>query len=200
MRSLAAAPFVLAALTSAGLARADESIIESPGEHRDYLVEIEPHADLAFFNVGRNVTGYGLGVRASFPIVRQGFLDDINNSVAIGVGADWLSYSGCYNLNFGDCSDITAVWVPAVLQWNFYLSRRWSVFGEPGVTFRHVGYGDNCPDTTVGNEVVRVDCGGGSSNKLLAAFWAGGRYHVTDAVTLTARIGFNYWTVGASFM
>lgn len=191
---------IAALVLAPAAARADEMIIESPGQHRHYVVEIEPHADLAIFDVGRDVTGFGLGGRFSFPVVQDGFVDSINNSVAIGAGLDWLSYSGCYGLRFGDCSNISAFWVPVVLQWNFYLSKGWSVFGEPGLSFSHVNYGDNCADTYVNDQIVTVDCGGGSKNRVRGAFWAGGRWHFSESKTLTMRLGFDYWTVGVSFL
>src|ERR1700692_4192726 len=82
----------------AGSARADDTI-KRPGDHPNYSVEIEPHGLWGwhhyYYAPG---DGLGLGVRFSIPIVENGFVPSINNSVAIGFGVDWLHYSGdaCY--------------------------------------------------------------------------------------------------------
>src|SRR5688572_2618551 len=94
-------------------AQADVSIIKQPGAHADYIFEAEPHALVAPFDDFRP----GVGFRGTFNIVDNGFIKTINNSVGIGIGADWSKDH----------------WrIPVVMQWNFWLSRNWSVFGEPG--------------------------------------------------------------------
>jgi hypothetical protein len=63
------------------------------------------------------------------------------------------------------------------MQWNFWLSRNWSVFGEPGglVDFE-------------------------KRPKPRPGFWAGARYHFTDRITLTLRAGFPTFSAGVSFL
>jgi hypothetical protein len=71
------------------------------------------------------------------------------------------------------------LYVPVVMQWNFWLHQRWSVFGEPGLVFSHHN-GDNLglePDLSVG-----------------------GRFLLTNGVTLTLRVGYPVVTFGASFL
>jgi hypothetical protein len=63
------------------------------------------------------------------------------------------------------------------MQWNFWLSRNWSVFGEPGGL---VDFGDK--------------------TRVHPAFYAGGRFHFTDRVTLTMRVGHPTASVGVSFL
>ncbi|MFO0673506.1 MAG: hypothetical protein U0235_28470 [Polyangiaceae bacterium] len=65
----------------------------------------------------------GVGFRGTFTLVQQGFVPSINNSVGLGVGADF------FVPRKGDL----AIVLPAVMQWNFWLSTHWAVFGEPGV-------------------------------------------------------------------
>src|SRR4051812_3706379 len=85
-----------AALVTKG-ARAEESIIRRPGDHPAYSVEIEPHLLAAFLLTHAGAgDGYGLGGRFSIPLMKNGFISSINNSVAIGFGLDWAHYSGCY--------------------------------------------------------------------------------------------------------
>ena len=58
-------------------------------------------------------------------------------------------------------------YAPAVLQWSFWLSTHWSVMGEAGV---FLVFGD------------------GTRTELQPAFMAGGRFHLTDRIAITARI------------
>lgn len=160
----------LALALAAPAARA-ESVIKRPGAHPDYSVEAEPHVVVGPLPLpgpadfkGPGI-GFGPGFRATFEIVDNGFIRSINNTVGIGVGAD-LAFS-----------KHTGVWVPLVMQWNFFLSREWSVFGEPGAGL------------WIGKDVFPSP-----------TFYAGGRYHFSDAVTLTMRIGHPMVSVGLSFL
>jgi hypothetical protein len=65
------------------------------------------------------------------------------------------------------------------MQWNFWLSTHWSVFGEPGLAFGS----DN-----------------GRGTFLWPAFYAGGRYHFTDRIALTMRLGYPDFSLGVSFL
>ncbi len=139
-------------------ALADTSIIKNPGDHADYIFEAEPHALVAPFDDFRP----GVGFRGTFNIVDNGFIKSINNSVGIGIGADWTKDH----------------WrIPIVMQWNFWLSRNWSVFGEPGAL---------------------VDFG--KKPKPHPAIYAGGRFHFTERITLTMRVGHPTASVGVSFL
>lgn len=68
---------------------------------------------------------FGVGFRADIPIVPTGIVDGVNDDLAISLGAEALYwYHG--KTGFG-------VWPMALLQWNFYLSEKWSIFPEVGV-------------------------------------------------------------------
>ena len=64
------------------------------------------------------------------------------------------------------------------MQWNFWLTEKWSVFGEPGLFFRHTFF----------------DCGAyicdRNSDLFSAAFYVGGRFHFSDSIALTLRAGY----------
>jgi hypothetical protein len=145
---------VLAALVAlAPSARADEQmIIKLAGDHPRYTVEIEPQLLLGWNELSE---GPGVGFRAVIPIIDNGFLSRINNSVGIGFGFDANPISGKHFA------------FPVVLQWNFWLSTHWSVFGEPGLA-------------------VVFDHGDGRFGPVV---YAGGRYHFTPAIALTLRLG-----------
>lgn len=177
-----------------GTARADTVIIQHPGDHPRYVFEAEPHLLAGFIDPPgyAHGTGLGLGFRGSLPIVKNGFVPKLNNSVAIGFGVDVARYGRadyCVRVGpGGSCEDLghtdsfTEFWFPVVLQWNFFLSRNWSVFGEPGVALNYHAW--DAPHA--------LD---------LAPFilYVGGRYHFSDKITLTMRIGYPAFSLGCSF-
>jgi hypothetical protein len=107
-------------LGSGRSARAEESTVSQPGAHPDYVVELEPEMIVLF---GQPLDdGPGIGVRASIPVMKNGFIPTINNVPAITFG---LSRSP-----IGDGR--APFYSPVALQWNFWLSPHWSVMGEAG--------------------------------------------------------------------
>jgi hypothetical protein len=163
---LAALTVVAALAATPGLARAQEqSIIRSPGDHPAYIFEAEPHILVGFAGPfdddGRADAHFAVGFRGAVHIY-NGFIPSINDSVAVGFGFD-IATNG-------------RVFVPIVLQWNFWLSTHWSVFGEPGIAF------------STGDEVV------------YPTFFAGGRFHITDRIAITARVGYPELALGVSFL
>ncbi|HTQ05152.1 MAG TPA: hypothetical protein VMI54_14915 [Polyangiaceae bacterium] len=188
---------------------AAQNTIQKYGARPSYGVELEPHLALGWIDPPGYGTGQGLGLggRATFEIVGHGFIPSINNSVGIGVGLDYIHYYGdgtgprgtctqfvdapagthvCTEVNGGHNGDDTDyLWIPVVLQWNFWLARRWSVFGELGAALRLQDMKDL------------------EFSPLIS--WAGGRFHVTDNTTLTLRLGIPfvltpYVTFGVSFL
>jgi hypothetical protein len=153
---------LLLGATLAGAAQAD-SIIKHPGDHPRYVAELEPRLIVGFVKeYGNPGGGLAVGFRATFPILFNGFIKSINNSVGIGTGIDVIP-------------ERNWVTVPVVMQWNFWLASRWSVFGEPGF-----GIGS--------------DKGG-----IYPIFSAGGRYHFTERIALTLRLGYPSIDIGVSF-
>ena len=154
---LVLAAFVAAAVSLAARgAQADQSVIKQPGRHPDYTFEAEPHMFFGFDPPGtRAGSGFGPGFRGTVELVDNGFVKSINNTVGIGFGADWIAFG----------NDNTAIWVPIVMQWNFWLSRNWSVFGEPGGGFYL-----------------------GNATGARPAIYAGGRYHFSEQLALTLQI------------
>jgi hypothetical protein len=130
-------------------------------------------------------------MRFSIPIVDNGFVPTINNSVAISFGLDWLHYGGCFY--YGDCS-IDYINIPVVMQWNFFVARHWSVFGEPGLAIYHAFYGD-CPSLPGTN----FNCVSPTETGVEPVLFIGGRYHFNDRTALTMRLGFPSFSIGVSF-
>jgi hypothetical protein len=143
-------------------AHAEENTARDEWNHPDHEFELEPHALLApFYDHGLP----GFGVRGTVTLARSGFIDRVNDSVGIGFGADWTR-------------DTT--WVPVVMQWNFWVSEHWSVFGEPGVALRlRDDFKDRGPDFTI---------------------YGGARYRFARAAALTIRVGHPALSLGVSFL
>jgi hypothetical protein len=174
---------------------AGDNTIRQPGDHPSYAVEIEPHVDFAWFDYAGyagigSTAGIGLGARFTIPIVKNGFVPTINNTVGIGFGGDWV-YFGCSAPNVS-CG-VSTLYFPVVMQWNFYVAQRWSVFGEPGFSFNYAFYNNGA----CGNN--KTGCFG--SNLFPGpVFEVGGRYHINEHFALTARLGYPDFTFGVSFM
>jgi hypothetical protein len=162
-------------------ARAD-SVIKQPSRHPVYRAELEPHLDILPWH--RNYGGYhghgfgdvefGGGFRASIELADPAFIPKINNTVAITFGVDFTNNNcpGCYNRDF-------SFWSPVALQWNFFLTDKWSVFAEGGFMLRSYGFfADTYGDFLLG---------------------AGARFHFNDKVALTMRVGYPFVSVGISF-
>lgn len=183
-----AAALALSSLLLPAPARADDTI-KHPGDHPQYPVEIEPHIVLGWGGVYGN-DGYGVGARFSIPLVENGFISSINNSVAISFGADLVHYDWCW---YGDHASCNANYIdfPVAMQWNFFVAQRWSVFGEPGLIIWH-GFLSDCPN---GNACPGRPDGTGWE----PALYLGGRYHLSSGTALTMRIGFPAFSFGFSF-
>ena len=153
---------VLAALLVARPAHADRSTIKSDTDHPAYFFEAEPHLVLAPFH---HEADFGAGFEGTFNVADRGFIQRVNDSVGVGFGVNFVTHD--------------QLLLSAAMQWNFWLSENWSVFGEPGIGIR-----------THKND--HVD------------FWphlgAGGRFHFTRNVTLTMRVGFPVFALGVSFL
>ena len=177
-----------------------QSTIKHPVARPPYHVELEPHLLVTPFDApdAPSDGGYGVGVRATIELLPDGFLPTLNDSVGIGFGLDWVHYDlvayrgACGRFEFVGppqmrvpvCVDAgggssSYLYVPVVMQWNFWLHRRWSAFGEPGLAFsiRNGGGLGVSPDLSVG-----------------------GRFHISDAVALSLRLGYPAVTFGVSFL
>jgi len=191
--ALAAVAVVAATLMVPRSARADDTI-KHPGDHPEYSVEIEPHGIFGWSNFYATSTGFGVGGRFSIPVVQNGFIPSLNNNVAVSFGLDFLHYSGCPYLNYGCGANY--VFFPVAMQWNFFVAPHWSVFGEPGIFIYH-GFFDDTDYCVING---RRYCDGPTVTGVGPAFYAGGRYHFNEHVTLTMRIGYPTISIGASFM
>jgi len=124
-------------------------------------------------------TGIAGGARIGIPIVDNGFIGPLNNSVYITIGADlYLLSDIAYFNNRGG----VGIGIPVSMQWNFYFTDDWSAFGEAGINPYFDSY------TFRGNGLYP----GGSW--LVSAI--GGRYHFSEDMALIGRVGSPYASIG----
>ena len=192
--------FGFALLSSFCRASLAQSIIERPGERPHYYFEAEPHLDAGLLDAPGfgGGTGLGLGFRGTVELLKVGFIPKLNDSIGIGFGVDYLRYDGwqgprggCQQFVTGpsgvpicvrassSIDHVNYFYLPVVLQWNFWLHRRWSVFGEPGLSLYFQD---------------------GQLELAPFVLYAGGRYHLGDRVTLTLRVGYPSFSFGVSFL
>lgn len=158
------------------------------GAHSKYATEVEPHLVVQWADGPhrcRSDDGIGLGGRVSFPVVDNGPIPTINNTLALGVGLDLSFFDG--NCFTNDDFDATSIWVPLDVQWNLFFSDSFSGFIELGFALEHTSQ----------------DCGSvgcdDDYNDLELVLWFGGRYHISREIALTLRMGRPSFLFGASF-
>jgi len=200
---LLGAALTLALLLAPTRARAYEQVlIRDWRAPIGYDLELEPHLVLGTAPPGQGYgSGVGIGVRGSLVILPDGFIRNVNDSVAVGVGIDFGHYTGSWAVNgYHDqclhfepgpngtsvCTEVTSnggtynyIFLPMVMQWNFWLTRHFSAFGEPGLNVYFLG-----------NHGFDVS----------PALYVGGRVHLGNRITLTGRIGYPTVAFGVSFM
>lgn len=199
---VASGALALSALGVCGNAHA-QAIVRQPGNHPHYDVEIEPHLALQWADRHGADSGAGPGVRFNIPFLHNGPIKTINNNMAITFGLD-ITFGGggysCYPYDRRvagyDCS-VTEFWLPVALQWNFFLTKVISVFGEPGFAIAHRRW--SYPWYCEGNG--RPLCNEHFNDTTIEpVFWAGGRFMFSDKVGATIRLGFPMVSAGINFL
>lgn len=149
-----------------------QNLIKRPRAHTQYTTELEPHLSLGGYH---GLLG-GPGVRASWPVADPAFIPKLNNSVAIGVGAEFHFHDYCHRHGGVDHCHDTTLAIPVAMQWNFWFTKNWSAFGEPGVVL------GLRPHNDLGLNIA-----------------VGGRYQFNDGIALTVRLGLPVASIGVSF-
>jgi hypothetical protein len=205
VRRLTACAAALSAFLVGGFALA-QSTIRQPNAHPSYAVELEPHFVFGVFDPPGLPTGTGLGagLRATVPILHNGFVPTINNSVGISFGADWVHYYGD-ELSVGYCArrvpgpggtlvctevggpmggTSNYLYFPLAMQWNFWLTDNFSTFAEPGFAIYY--------------EKARFASSGSAG--AAPVFALGGRWHFLRRAMLTFRVGYPVMSLGVSML
>jgi hypothetical protein len=177
------------ALATIALVTTAHAQINTPGRHPRYSVELEPHLVWQWNGDERGRDdGLGMGFRASIPLLQDGPVPTINNSLAISFGLDWAHFFEC--AGYSHCTE-DDFWVPVVAQWNFYLTPVVSLFPEFGLGFRNaiIDYDERC----------RGDDCRSSALEVHPVLWFGARFRLADAIALTVRLGTPSLQLGVSF-
>ena len=159
-----------------------QTVIKSPNDHPDYRAELEPHAVFGLWH--RRYYGHynhtpfrdpelGVGFRATIEVADPAFIPKLNNTVGITFGLD------ISNCQFCRGREDFRLYTPIGLQWNFFITRKFSAFADLGFMLSTDGFYQH----------VYPDFFG----------MLGGRYHFNDDVAFTFRIGVPFVTVGVSF-
>lgn len=184
-----------------------QNIVRQPGNHPDYSIEIEPHLAFQWADrIGAN-DGFGPGARFNIPFLRNGPISTINNNMAITFGLDltfgdggygycYDRYDPTYRIPNGACN-VTELWLPVAVQWNFFLTKVISVFGEGGFAIAHRRWnydwfcnGNGAPPCARSY----------SSTDLELIIGGGARFMFSDKIGATVRVGFPMLTAGINFL
>lgn len=198
---------VLGILAVPALASA-QSEIKQPGNHANYSAELEPHLVVQWNDYAPCGTdAFGPGFRATIPFLQNGPIPKINNNMGIGFGLDW-AHSGISNncaayyynnVYYGNGFTADIFTIPVVVQWNFFLTRSISVFGEGGLTITHTRYDQGYYNN--GCNAVNGFCRTTFSDTGVdPTFAAGGRFMVSDSIGFLLRLGFPYVSAGVSIL
>lgn len=184
----------LFALTMTFLVAAGASAqIRSPGAHVRYSAEVEPHLVLQH----SDDDGIGVGIRASFPVLDNGPIRTINNSLALGLGFDWSHWDDQCG-NWAEC-DGNDFWIPLVVQWNFFFTDFISAFPELGIAIEYESWDGDWEGFCGGPGRRWCDDDGDGDLDIELVLWLGVRLHVTEEVAITIRLGVPSVLIGASF-
>lgn len=165
-------------------ATAIPSDAEAQGRHIQGL-RPEVHAGVGFH--GFLSAGFDL----EFAIVPDGFLRSMDDELALAVGFDLLF--GDFGRR-GDRDDPRGVgFAPNITaQWNLYLSEKWSVFPEVGITVLFLTEGDH--------RYYRGHGRGGRRGYVDAVAGIGARMHFGRRFALVFRVGFPFGAqIGLNF-
>lgn len=140
------------------------SALAADGDSPHRIDILRPDVHVSFGGYG----SLGAGLRVDIPILRRGFIEGVDDELALSPGADVFFYSAFYDYYAGGPYVIPSI----VLQWNFYIGQ-WSLFPEAGVALyvgdrRYLRHGDGF--------YVRPD------------FGLGARYHFSPRNALLARV------------
>jgi hypothetical protein len=194
------------ALASPGFAQA---VIKQPGAHTRYGVELEPHFTFQWDNGPDYYAddGVGLGMRVGIPLFHNGPIPQINNSMAISFGLDWVHFgydrnAACRRYRGAYCDDwdfsANSLWFPVTLQWNFYVHKSITVFGEVGFAIRHSRY--SWLEPCAGGPAGYCEYTDSSTRFPYFVFYPGARFMLSDAIGITVRVGYPHFTAGVSFL
>src|SRR5690606_24294169 len=96
LRSLFLGLLLAAGLVLLPRSASAQTIIKNGNASHDYALELDLHGVLTPFGAPQGTSDVGVGAGAMFGInlAPRGFLPTVNDSVALGIGFDFVHYSG----------------------------------------------------------------------------------------------------------
>jgi hypothetical protein len=176
-------------LAAAGTPKAD---VKTDGPHSawhpKYAAEIEPHFVVA--GLDKYSAGLGFGANVTIPIWEHAPFKGIDDTIAFGIGADWVRYAAYRPRDPRDPKILTYAWyLPVFIQWNLWLGARASLFLEPTIVYRFASYQDNC------GGLPCVD-----TTRVLPSGSIGLRFRIVDHASVTVRVGWPMISLGGSWL
>lgn len=169
----AAAVLLSAVLLSASTALAQTTAGASNLEQPNALFDRSPHDRKQMFTVWGYLPWYsgigiGVGARYTIPLLKDGFIDTVNDSVELEFGADGAFYSYYYGSGFN-------IGVPIGARWTFHIFPNFDAYAKIGIGFDYTFYSYGAAYAnllgTVSAFGVYPDVGSGILYKLSGNLW-----------------------------
>lgn len=93
-------------------------------------VRLEAHGTLSAYE------GIGAGIRGEFVALPDGAIPNVNDDISFTVGGDAILFFDDDDHGHDHDDEGLGIWAAGAVQWNFYLSKEWSVFPELGMWFQ----------------------------------------------------------------
>ncbi len=159
------------------------SIVDRSPQHRSQMLSIFVGIPAWYGYYGGPGFGFPLSVGGRFyqPIAHNGFIHDVNDSVGIEFGADFISI---FSSSYGGL-----IALPVEGMWQFHLTKDFSAYAKLGIAFE-IGFGSG------------YRFGGYSTAAYFTANAIAGvgiMYKVSDVLVLRAEAGYPGIKVGLGF-
>lgn len=164
-------PFLLTLSICALVLAASTSVHAQEYTRNSGRLRIEAHGTLSTHE------GLGGGVRAEFVILPNGAIPNFNDDFSLTAGAEAIlffdddDHHGRWDHDHDN--EGLGIWPMIALQWNFYLSKEWSVFPELGVWLQLGEDGHGHDDNNINMDLL---------------FGVGARYHFGDRTAVFIRL------------
>ncbi|PTL82414.1 hypothetical protein DAT35_16490 [Vitiosangium sp. GDMCC 1.1324] len=187
MGCLVAVVFLAVLMPEQARAQGDSNSMSSPGGLKDAGTH-ERSPMLSFF--GLLPWGYGTGIgvagRYTLPILKDGFIPPLNDSVELEFGGDvWF---GGQNFGLGRDYSYVGLAIPVEGRWTFHFTPKFSAYGKASVGWYFNFWSNNVDDIA-----------GASYGGFYANVGAGVLYDINGTIALRGEVGATGLKAGVGF-